>query len=183
MLGFLIFWLALAVSLVIGFFYFRELGDVSQMVLKVKRENMLRFIRNEYRMIAVGLGALGVAIVVHFGFDTGPRGILVVAILLSLLFYGFPYIWVHVGLRKQKDSAHFYSIEEAKEFVSPSNPVLVIENNGVARAHPQGHLMRPHLIGNVGGLDGENVIMTYCAMANLGSPTRPRWPEKSSILR
>ena len=28
--------------------------------------------------------------------------------------------------------------------------------------------MRPHLAGNDEGLDGENVVMTYCAMANLG---------------
>ncbi len=169
----LIFWLALAVSLVIGFFYFRDLGDVSQMLLKVKRENMLRFIRNEYRLLLVGLGALAIACFAHFGFDAGSGAVLKVAILASVLLYGFPYVWVHIGLRNQKDSAQFYSIDEAKEYVSPSNQVLVIENNGVARAHPQAQLMRPHLTGNVEGLNGENVIMTYCAMANLASAYTP----------
>jgi hypothetical protein len=28
--------------------------------------------------------------------------------------------------------------------------------------------LRPHLAGNEEGLNGENVVMTYCAMANLG---------------
>ena len=46
--------------------------------------------------------------------------------------------------------------------------MVVIEKDGVARAHPQAQLMRPHLAGNEEGLDGENVVMTYCAMANLG---------------
>ena len=55
----LIFWLGLVVSVVIGAAYFRDLGDVSQMVLKVKRANMIRFIRNEYRVVGAGLGASG----------------------------------------------------------------------------------------------------------------------------
>jgi hypothetical protein len=33
------FWLGLASSLGIGLVYFRDLGDVSQMLLKVKRQN------------------------------------------------------------------------------------------------------------------------------------------------
>jgi hypothetical protein len=129
---------------------------------------MLRFIRNEYRLIAIGLAALSLMTIVHFGFGVGSRGVWWAALLLCVVLYGFPYIWVHVGLRNQKDSARYYSIEEAKEYVSPSNQVIVIENNGTARAHPQAQLLRPHLAGNDDGLNGENVVMTYCAMANLG---------------
>ena len=164
----IVFWLGTAISLAIGFIYFRDLGDVSQMLIKVKRKNMIRFIRNEYRLLAIGLGALLLTTVAHFSFGAGARGFWWAAILLSVVLYGFPYIWVHVGLRNQKDSARYYSIKEAKEYVSPSHQVIVIENNGVARAHPQAQLLRPHLAGNDEGLDGENVIMTYCAMANLG---------------
>ena len=168
MLGSIVFWLGLTVSLVIGFVYFRDLGDVSQMLIRVKRKDMIRFIRNEYRLLATGLGALLLVTVVHFGFDAGSRVFWWAAILLSVILYGFPYIWVHVGLRNQKNSARYYSIEEAMEYVSPSNQVIVLENNGVARAHPQAQLLRPHLTGNDEGLDGENVVMTFCAMANLG---------------
>jgi hypothetical protein len=168
MLGNILFWSGLAVSLVIGLLYFRDLGDVSQMLIKVKRKNMLRFIRNEYRFLAVGLIALSLMTIAHFGFEGGTRGFWWSAFLLSAFLYGFPYIWVHAGLRNQKDSARFYSIEEAKEYVSPSNLVIVLENNGIARAHPQAQLLRPHLAGDDEGLDGENVVMTYCAMANLG---------------
>ena len=168
MLGDILFWSGLAVSLTIGLLYFRDLGDVSQMLIKVKRKNMLRFIRNEYRLLAIGLTFLVLATFAHFYLEAGPRGIWVAAILLSAVFYGFPFIWVHVGLRNQKNSARYYSIEEAKEYVSPSHQVIVLENNGVARAHPQAQLLRPHLAGNDEGLDGENVVMTYCAMANLG---------------
>ena len=168
MLGNILFWGGLIVSLGIGLLYFRDLGDVSQMLLKVKRKNMLRFIRNEYRLLAIGLAALALMTLVYFVFGAGSRGIWWATVLLCVVLYGFPYIWVHVGLRNQKESARYYSVEEAKEYVSPSSQVIVIENNGVARAHPQAQLMRPHLAGNDEGLDGENVVMTYCAMANLG---------------
>ncbi len=168
MLGNIIFWSGGVVSLVIGLLYFRDLGDVSQMLIKVKRKNMLRFIRNEYRLLAIGLAALALMTGAHFGIDAGSRGVWWAAILLGAFLYGFPYIWVHVGLRNQKETARFYSIEEAKEYVGPSSQVIVLENNGVARAHPQAQLLRPHLAGNDEGLDGENVVMTYCAMANLG---------------
>jgi hypothetical protein len=143
------------------------------MLLKVKRKNMVRFIRNEYRLLAIGLSGYAVMTAIHFGLGAGPLWVWIVASLLFVLLYGFPYIWVHVGLRNQKESARFYSIEEAKEYVSPSSQVIVLENNGFARAHPQAQLMRPHLAGNDEGLDGENVVMTYCAMANLGMGYTP----------
>jgi len=68
----------------------------------------------------------------------------------------------------QLSTAKYYSSEEAKELDSPSSSVVVIEKDGVARAHPDSQIIRPHLAGNKEGLKGENVVMTYCAMANLG---------------
>lgn len=168
MIGDIVFWMGIAIALPIGALYFRDLGDVTQMLLRVKRKDLNFFIRNEGRLLASGLGALAVATIAHLALGGGPDWAWLTAILLCILLYGFPYIWVHVGLRNQKDSARYYSIEEARQYVSPSSPVIVLENNGVARAHPQAHLMRPHLAGNDEGLGGENVIMTYCAMANLG---------------
>ena len=73
MLGSILFWLGLSVSLVIGFLYFRDLGDVSQMLILVKRENMLRFIRNEHRLLAIGLTALALMTIAHFGLSAGSR--------------------------------------------------------------------------------------------------------------
>ncbi|CAJ1369463.1 unnamed protein product [Effrenium voratum] len=167
-IGNLFFYGGLAVSLVIGLLYFRDLGDVTQMVLKVKRANMVRFIRNENRLLAAGLAGAAIMTLAHFSVGGGPFWLWLAAFLLLVVLYGFPYVWVHVGLRNQKNTAQYLPIKEAMEWVSPSSPVLVIENNGVARAHPDAQIMRPHLAGNREGLDGENVIMTYCAMANLG---------------
>jgi hypothetical protein len=63
----ILFALGLVVAVGIGFVYFRDLGDISQIVIKVKRENMVRFIRNEYRFLAIGLGATALMIIAHMG--------------------------------------------------------------------------------------------------------------------
>jgi hypothetical protein len=168
MIAHVIFGLGFIISMVIGFVYFRDLGDVSQMVMRVKRSNMTRFIRHEYQLLTIGLGAALIASVAHIGFGGGPQALFWVMVVLLGVFYIFPWVYVHLGLRNQKASARYYSIEEAKDYVSPSSQVLMIENNGVARAHPQAQIMRPHMAGNDQGLNGENVVMTYCAMANLG---------------
>ncbi|MGV6803079.1 MAG: DUF3179 domain-containing (seleno)protein [Ruegeria sp.] len=174
MLGNIVFFLCLAVSLGIGFVYFRDLGDVSQMLLKVKRKNMVRFIRYEYRLLGVGLGAFAVATLAHFALGGGPFWLWILSGVLVLLFYGFPYVWVHLGLRNQLNDAQFFPIDEAKKYVGPTAPVIVIDNNGHARAHPDAQIMRPHLAGDIDGLGGEDVVMTYCAMANLGQGYSPR---------
>ncbi len=62
----ILFAISLLVALAIGSLYFRDLGDVSQMFISVKRKNMIRFIRNEYRLLAAGLGATVLMAVLYF---------------------------------------------------------------------------------------------------------------------
>ena len=168
MIGNIFFWIGLAVATIVGVAYFRDLGDVSQMILRVKRENMIRFIRHEYHLLAIGIGGIVLMVATHLGLDAGPPWLFWTSLIVLAVLYVFPYVWVHVGLRNQMNTAKFYSIAEAQPYVSPSSTVLVLEKNGVARAHPDHELLRPHLAGDTEGLDGENVVMTYCAMANLG---------------
>jgi len=168
MLGNILFAIGLIVSTGIGFVYFRDLGDITQIVLKVKRENMIRFIRHEYQILGVGLGAILLMVFAHLAMGGGTRFVFWLAFGVLAILYIFPWVWVHVGLRNQLNTAKYYSIQEAAEIISPGSTVLVMENNGVARAHPDSQLLRSHLAGDSKGLDGENVVMTYCAMANLG---------------
>ncbi|MBO9433582.1 DUF3179 domain-containing protein [Ruegeria sp. R13_0] len=172
----LLFYVGLIVSLSIGFMYFRDLGDVSQMVLKVKRNNMIRFIRNENTYLAAGFAGLALMLVGHF-LGGGPGwlfflGVPAVTLVIVFLFV-FPWVWVHIGLRNQQNTARYYPISEAQRYINPSASVLVIENNGHARAHSDAQLMRPHLAGNDKGLGGDDIVMTYCAMANLGQAYKP----------
>lgn len=185
MIATVVFWVGLIVSIAIGFVYFRDLGNVSQMVMKVKRGNMLRFIRHENLFIGIGLASAAAMALAHLGFGSGPVWVFWTALALVALFYAFPWVYVHLGLRNQRSSAHYYPIDDARRYVAPANSVIVIEKNGVARAHPDHHMMRPHLAGNDQGLAGEDVVMTYCAMANLGigySPEIDGKPLKLEVL-
>ncbi|WP_170413392.1 DUF3179 domain-containing (seleno)protein [Ruegeria arenilitoris] len=174
MAGNIIFALGIVVSLGIGFVYFRDLGDISQMLLKVKRENMVRFIRHEYRLIGIGLSAFAVSTLTFLFLGGGSFWLWALSALLVLFLYGFPFVWVHLGLRNQLNDAAFFPISEARKYVGPTAPVIVMDHNGHARAHPDAQIMRPHLAGDVDGLGGEDVVMTYCAMANLGQGYTPR---------
>lgn len=164
----LVFYAATVVSLAVAFLYFRDLGDIPQLFVKTKRANVDRFIRNEYRIVSAGIVAWVVSALSYFGFGAGNGWVFWIATVLVVALIAFTWVYVHLGLRNQKDKARFYSIEEAREFVSPTTQVIVLENNGVARAHPQPQIMRPHLAGTKDGLDGENVVLTFCAIANLG---------------
>jgi Protein of unknown function (DUF3179) len=87
-----------------------------------------------------------------------------------------------LGLRNQQNSATFYSVDEARQYVRDSESVIVLENNGEARAHPDNHIKRPHLAGNTDGLGGENVIITYCCMTHLGHGFKPEIDDQSLDL-
>jgi hypothetical protein len=176
------YWAGLFVSGTIGAIYFRDLGDVTQIVLNVKRKDMVRFIRHEYKLLGIAAVAYLVSAYAYFGQGAGgPTSFWIITAIL-LLFFGFTWVWVHIGLRHQQKRAKYFSIEEAKPFVAPANSVIVIENNGEARAHPDYELWRPHLAGSEEGLGGDNIIMTYCSMTNLGMGYKPEIEDKKLDL-
>jgi hypothetical protein len=169
----LIQWAALAVGTYAAFVYFRDLGDITQVILDVSRDNMLKAIRNENKLVATGLLGTVLAVALHYVYGAGTGWVTWPLCAANLFMVGFPWVWLHVGLRNQQDSATYYSIEEARAYLRPDESVIVIENNGEARAHSDYHIKRPHLAGSPEGLGGDNVILTYCCMTHLGHGFKP----------
>jgi hypothetical protein len=169
----LLYWVCLVVATYTAFIYFRDLGDVSQVILDVSRENMIKAIRNENKLVLIGLIGTGLAVYLHIAHGAGIGWVTVTLACANAFMVGFPWIWLHKGLRNQQDTAIYYSIEEAKDYLRPDESVIVIENNGEARAHSDYHIKRPHLAGTPEGLGGENVILTYCCMTHLGHGFKP----------
>jgi len=166
-------WFCMAVSFIVGYFYFRDLGDVTQAMMTVKRKNMIFAIRHENSMIAVALIGTAISVALHLGLEIGNSTIINTVASVNVFFVAFPWIWLHLGLRNQQDSAKYYSIEHAKNWLRASESVIVIENNGEARAHSDYHIKRPHLAGSPEGLGGDNIILTYCCMTHLGHGFKP----------
>lgn len=169
-----LFWLGLAASLGAGFFYFRELGDISQMFFRIKRHNLVWIIRHEYQILGVGLAGMALCTLAYWAGGAGPGLVWWLALPVWGLFYVFPYIWLHTGMRTKTGNAGYLSLAEARKYVSPSNEVLVIVNDGLARAHPDAELLRPHVVGNSQGFGGADIQMTYCGMSNLGLAYEPQ---------
>jgi len=169
----ILYWISLGISTIIGFIYFRDLGDASQIFFDVKRKNILKLIRIEYKLIIPGLLCGVLATALYFSIGVGEPISFWIITSANVIFYAWTWIWVHVGLKHKRENAKFYSIIEAKKYVAPDDSVIVIENNGHARAHPDYELWRPHLAGNDEGLGGEDVIMTYCSMTHLGHAYKP----------
>ena len=70
-----------------------------------------------------------------------------------------------VWLRGQHHTANYQSVADVGSRLGDDADVLVVENNGDARAYPRDQIMVPHIAGdNVGG---EELVMTYCALSNL----------------
>jgi hypothetical protein len=169
----LLYWASLVLATYTAFVYFRDLGDVSQVILDVSRDNMIKAIRNENKLILIGLIGTGLAVYLHIAHGAGIGWVTITLACANVFMVGFPWIWLHKGLRNQQSSASYYTIDEAKDYLRPDESVIVIENNGEARAHSDYHIKRPHLAGTPEGLGGENVILTYCCMTHLGHGFKP----------
>ncbi len=162
------YWILMIAGTLIALRYFRDLGDITQVFLGVSRKNMVFAIRHEYKLIFSGLACLLIGAFIGYQYDVSwgwsTEGLLAFDIFL----FGFPWVWLHIGLRNQQSRGKFYPIEEARKYVRSDESVIVLENNGEARAHSDYHIKRPHLAGTPEGLGGENVIITYCCMTHLG---------------
>lgn len=75
--------------------------------------------------------------------------------------YFVPYIW----LRGHHHTAEFISVTEADVLLVDEDDVFVLEIGGDARAYPRDWMMIPHIAGDT--VDGNEVVMTYCALTNL----------------
>jgi len=163
-----LFWLALAATTYPAWRIFRDMGDITQIFMKVDRATILDTIRWERRLIAMAVAGIAIMSLQYFAFDAGRALAYWPSMAAFVVMLGFPLLWIHIGLRNQQHSACFYSIAEAKTRVRPETSVIVLTHDGKARAHPDYEVWRPHLIGNEQGLAGENVILTYCALTHLG---------------
>ena len=166
-------WFFIAVAFASAFILFRDLADASQFVLETNRELTMWTWFNRKKILSVSV--LGVAAAVGIGvLMPGILGVIPAALMfvlwVGLIFTGT----INPGLmmRARQDNGRFVSIQEAKAHVAPDETVVVVEMNGEARAHPDKQLVRPHVAGGK-PLGGQDVVMTYCGLTNLGIAVTP----------
>ncbi|MEH6581183.1 MAG: DUF3179 domain-containing (seleno)protein [Halioglobus sp.] len=169
----LLFWLGLAVAYYFSYLIFRDLADISQFWLQTPREEVVKTWYKRKSILVFSAIGIAISILTHIQFGSGNYIVLVISAVVWAFNIFVGYFNPGMMMRTQQYNATYVSIEEARSFVTRDYEVMVIENEGVARAHTDYEMWRPHVVGNEKGLNGENVVLTYCAMTNLGLAYRP----------
>lgn len=176
-------WAALAGCLYVTYLMFRDLADITQFWLKTERQTVMRTWYRRHIYLFVSIVLMAIVLYANLVHGAGNRYILWIVLatcLMNVLAGYFNPGWM---MRSMQRSADFVPIAEARSFIQDDYEVIVIEKNGVARAHTDYELWRPHVVGTPDGLNGENVIMTYCAMTNLPVAFTPEVAGQAVDLR
>ncbi|WP_299794915.1 DUF3179 domain-containing (seleno)protein [uncultured Shewanella sp.] len=167
------FWVAMLAAQILSALLFKDLADISQWVIQSPREGTMWVWYNRWPIAITAVVAFGIASY----FKLCQRNIvsnntfIFLLCLFSFTFYS-GMINPHIMMRARMDDGVFLSVAQAAKYVEPTESVIVLEINGKARAHSDKQLLRPHVAGN-GKLGGENVVMTYCGLTNLGMAYTP----------
>lgn len=171
----ILFWSSLVLCMGCSIQIFWNLSDFSQL-LNIRFFPRSTFMKTWYNRKLLKYGTLvGATVAIGINYTAGviAMPILVAILVIAFIFYYAGIINPKYMMPSQQHNGTFVSIKEASKKVRPSNEVMVIVNNGHARAHPDFEMWRPHIAGDKKGLGGEDIIMTYCSLSNLGMAYRP----------
>ncbi|WP_188047038.1 DUF3179 domain-containing (seleno)protein [Vibrio vulnificus] len=168
-----LFWGCMLLAQIAGALLFKDLADISQWVVQSPRETTMWVWYHRWALTIVGLLAITIVYFIKYRQRDiiGNKSFAALVLLFAFTFYS-GMINPHIMMRARMDNGLFVSIEEAKKYVKPHESVIVLEINGKARAHSDKQLLRPHVAGS-GDFAGENVVMTYCGLTNLGMVYTP----------
>ncbi|MBT7952531.1 MAG: DUF3179 domain-containing protein [Gammaproteobacteria bacterium] len=185
----LVFWLAMLIAQVGAFIIFKDLADISQWLVQSTREFTMTIWYNRHVIGIVAFVALLISLLVWW-----KEKAICSKVLLSflVLFFVFNYYSGMINpkwmFRSQQHAANFVAVDEAENYMQRSlhlahfGPdsyasvddinVLVLETDNGAYAYSDYYLLQPHVVqGDT--IDGEEVIMTYCGLTNLGIAYSP----------
>jgi uncharacterized protein DUF3179 len=185
----LVFWLAMLIAQVGAFIIFKDLADISQWLMQSTREFTMTIWYNRHVIGIVSFVALLISLFVWWK----EKAVCSKALLgFLVLFFVFNYYSGMINpkwmFRSQQHAANFVPVDEAENYMQRSlhlahfGPdsyasvddinVLVLETDNGAYAYSDYYLLQPHIVqGDT--IDGEEVVMTYCGLTNLGIAYSP----------
>jgi hypothetical protein len=185
-----LFWGLMILAQACAFLLFKDLADLSQWVLQSDREFTMNvwYLRHPLAVISI-LGLLSCVYIWQKN-----RSLLGIKLFLSLcllcLFNWYSgFINPSLMFRSQQydHQSIFVSVEDAPKYLqemmhtSYLKPrydsideinVIVLETDQGTQAYTDYYLMQPH-IANGGTINGEEVVMTYCSLTNMGVAYSP----------
>ena len=169
----ILFWSSMVIAIVVSGYLFKDLADISQWIIQSERATTMWVWYNRNVLAFVALLAISVPLVIKYRQRDvlGNKTLTVLVVLFAFQFYS-GFINPHMMMRERQSDGVFVPIAEAQKYIDANESVIVLEVNGHARAHADAQLLRPHVVGN-GTIGGENIVMTYCGLTNLGMAVTP----------
>lgn len=185
----ILFWTSMVIAQAGAFVIFKDLADISQWVVQSTREFTMKVWYNRKLIGAVSITAMIIAVITWARqpevLHGAVLGVLIFIFVLNFVSGMFNPKWM---FRSQQHRAKFVSVDEAPKYFERSldkahfGPesyesvddieVLVLETDHGAYAYSDYYLLQPHVVkGDTIG--GEEVIMTYCGLTNLGIAYSP----------
>ncbi len=186
----LLFWGLMLLAQLGAFLLFKDLADLSQWFLQSSREFTMAVWYNRWPLAWATLLALGGAICLWWQRRELLNGKLFAALLVLCLFNFYSGL-INPTLmfrpQQHEGQAMFVSVEEAPRYLEEMRytsydkeqfdniddiSVIVLETDLGARAYTDYYLLQPH-VANGGFINGEEVVMTYCGLTNMGIAYSP----------
>ncbi|MEW8073236.1 MAG: DUF3179 domain-containing (seleno)protein [Candidatus Thiodiazotropha sp.] len=183
------FWVAMFLAQAGAFILFKDLADISQWLVQSSREFTMSVWYNRHVLAAVSVGLLVAALIIR-GRHRAVCSVSLLSLLVFLFAFNFYSGMINPKLmfRAQQFEAKFVPVNEASDYLRQSLKkarfskdgyvsvddieVLVLETDKGAYAYTDYYLLQPHVVKG-GKIDGEEVIMTYCGLTNLGIAYSP----------
>lgn len=183
------FWLGMLIAQLGAFILFKDLADISQWVVQSSREFTMFVWYNKWILAAISFSGLIISVAVW----RTERAICPKLLLgFLIVFFGINFYSgmfnTRLMFRSQQHAANFVPVSEAPRYLQLSldkahfGPkswatvddieVLVLETDQGAYAYSDYYLLQPHVVKG-GTIQGEEVIMTYCGLTNLGIAYSP----------
>lgn len=185
----IVFWTSMIIAQLGAFIIFKDLADISQWVVQSTRSFTMSIWYHRHLIGAVSIAALVIAL---FAWWQEPsvchRALLGILVFLFVFNYCSGMFNPKLMFRSQQHAARFVAVDAAAEYMQRSlalahfGPdsyasvddinVLVLETDNGAYAYSDYYLLQPHVVkGDL--IDGQEVIMTYCGLTNLGIAYSP----------
>jgi len=185
-----LFWVLMLAAQVGAFLLFKDLADISQWVIQSSREFTMGVWYARWPLAVATLLALAGAVYLWRQHRELLSSKLVTALVILCLFFwysGMLNTLLMFRPQQNEGQALFVSVDEAprylQEMLSKSYDkdqfdsideisMIVLETDQGARAYSDYYLLQPHVVDG-GSIDGEEVIMTYCGLTNMGIAYSP----------
>lgn len=174
----------------LAFLLFKDLADLSQWLFQSSREFTMTVWYNRWAITGLSLFALAGSSVLWIRNPSLLGKKLMFALVTISLFNCYVGILnPSLMFRAQQgaDQAKFVSVTEAPNFLNEmlyasydkerfenvnEISVIVLETDQGARAYTDYYMLQPH-VASAGTIEGEDVVMTYCGLTNMGIAYSP----------